>query len=296
MIGADICGFNGNTTEELCQRWQEVGAFYPFTRNHNSLGQIDQDPAAFGPDVIASSRLALQIRYRLLPYYYYLFFRASLNGGTVVRPLFFQFPLDPATYEIDWQFLVGSGLMISPVLTQGTTEILAYFPAGRWYDFYTGEELKGAGQRELVSLDAPLDKINIHVYGGSIIPTQKPEPTTTATRKNPFQLLVALDNNGTAAGELYWDDGKQFDVLRKKNYSLIQFHLKTNILCSNTEVHNYPAVPIIDDVMVFGMEKPRAVLVHQEEMQFNYDEKNKVVWVKSLDLESLTEFCIKFVL
>jgi len=27
------------------------------------------------------------------------------------------------------------------------------------------------------------------------------------SRKNPFKLLVALDENGTAAGEFFWDDG-----------------------------------------------------------------------------------------
>ena len=84
LVGADICGFNGNTTEELCQRWQQLGAFYPFSRNHNSLGNMDQDPAAFGPAMINSTRDALLTRYMLLPVYYNLFYRAALNGSTVV--------------------------------------------------------------------------------------------------------------------------------------------------------------------------------------------------------------------
>lgn len=44
MFGVDTCGFNGNSDEELCNRWMQLSAFFPFYRNHNTLSAKSQEP------------------------------------------------------------------------------------------------------------------------------------------------------------------------------------------------------------------------------------------------------------
>lgn len=50
------------------------------------------------------------------------------------------------------------------------------------------------------------------IRGGSILPAQKPANTTTASRKNNFHLLIALDHVAKSKGELYWDDGDSLGI------------------------------------------------------------------------------------
>ena len=80
MFGVDTCGFNGNTDMELCSRWMQLSAFFPFYRNHNVLSAISQEPVRW--DAVASaSRTAMHIRYSLLPYMYTLFHQAHTTGS-----------------------------------------------------------------------------------------------------------------------------------------------------------------------------------------------------------------------
>lgn len=48
--------------------------------------------------------------------FFRLHFEAARFGGTVVRPLFFEFPDDDAARGNSEQFMWGSALLIAPVL------------------------------------------------------------------------------------------------------------------------------------------------------------------------------------
>lgn len=65
----------------------------------------------------------------------------------------------------------GSELLISPVLEKNKRTVYAYFPNARWFDYYSGAEVKETGRMH--ELDAPLSHLPLHIKGGSIIVTQE---------------------------------------------------------------------------------------------------------------------------
>ena len=64
------------------------------------------------------------------PYLYSLHFKASISGGTVVRPVFFEFPNDPVTVTLSHQFMWGEALMIILSVTMPIN--LPSLITGRW--------------------------------------------------------------------------------------------------------------------------------------------------------------------
>ncbi|XP_075862342.1 putative maltase-glucoamylase 2 [Microcebus murinus] len=233
--GADICGFFGDADYEMCVRWMQLGAFYPFSRNHNNVGTRRQDPVAWNSTFEMFSRKVLRTRYTLLPYLYTLMHKAHVEGSTVVRPLLHEFTDDITTWDIDRQFMLGPAILVSPVLESNTFEIRAYFPRALWYDYSMESGNKSAG--EWKTLEAPLDHINLHVRGGYILPWQEPAMNTNSSRQQFMGLIVALDDNGEAEGEIFWDDGQSIDTYENGNYFLANFTAAQNNLQIRT-IHN----------------------------------------------------------
>lgn len=215
MFGVDTCGFNGNTDHELCSRWMQLSAFFPFYRNHNVRGAISQEPYVWS-SVIDASKKAMRIRYLLLPYMYTLMTQASLSGNTVMRALSWEFPQEPWLADADRQFMLGSAVMVTPCLVQGANTVDGVFPGVGdgtiWYDWYTYKAAsEGVQPGENVTIDAPLGHIPVFLRGGHVIPVQEPGMTTTESRQNEWSVIVALDGAGEANGTLYLDDGESLE-------------------------------------------------------------------------------------
>uniref|UniRef100_J3MGT3 Rhodanese domain-containing protein n=1 Tax=Oryza brachyantha TaxID=4533 RepID=J3MGT3_ORYBR len=205
MVGADICGFGGNTTEEL--RWIQLGAFYPFSRDHSALGTVRRELYLW-ESVARSARKALGLRYRLLPYIYTLMYEAHVTGAPIARPLFFSYPGDVETYGIDRQFLLGRGVLVSP----------------RWFSLYDYSLTVSTKTGKRVTLPAPADTVNVHVAGGNILPLQQPALTSSRVRQSVFHLLLALADDGTASGDLFLDDGESPEMVgARSKWSHVKF-------------------------------------------------------------------------
>lgn len=303
LVGSDICGFWGKAEREMCLRWHQLGAFYPFSRNHNAHNDHEgepefppQDPAAWDDDFARIAREALLIRYKLLPYLYTLMHEAHVEGSTVARPLMFDFSTDPEALSVDKQFTWGSGLLISPVIDQGATTVKAYFPKSRWFDYYTGEEVSGSGWKDL---DAPLDKINLHVRGGNILPWQQPERNTYMSRQNPMGLIIALDEKNLARGRLFWDDGEGLDTYTDGTYLDLEFSIeKAGELEIKVKQDGYGAASGLNFTMLefYGLQRiPNTVSIDGVPMETtNIRSMNQIIQIVNINLPITTRHTVQW--
>lgn len=240
MVGSDVCGFNYDTNPTLCARWAVLGSWNPFFRNHAEISSRPQE--FYRWDIVAdAARKAIAMRYRLLDYTYSNFHRQSQTGIPMMTPLVWQFPDDDATNAIELQFFAGDALLVSPVTEPNSTSVEFYLPRGRFYDFWTHEKIDSKGA-QVKRDNVGYDEIPVHIRGGNIIPLRtKSAYTTTALRKQDFELIVAPDELGVASGFLYLDDG---DSVEPKTKSELHFSYKNGGLTSNGSFGYNPHVKL----------------------------------------------------
>ena len=220
LVGPDIGGFLERSTPELMARWLELGALYPFCRNHTSHWSLPQEIWCFGAEVEAVGRRYLRLRYSLLPYLYTLAWEASRSGAPILRPLLYEFPGDaacrnPAT--ADSQLMLGPHLLAAPVLAPGERARAVYLPpADYWEDWWSGRRLAGGRQ---IEAEAPLERLPLYVRAGAALPLSDPARNSAEAARLPIRWRVYPTER--FEGCLYLDDGESMSYERN-DYSLLR--------------------------------------------------------------------------
>ena len=205
--GPDLGGFSGSPDEELLAHWTTVGVFYPFSRNHTESNTNDQEPWALGKKVEDISRVALERRYRLMPYLYSLFHEAAHTGLPVMRPVYFADVKDTTLRKEDEAFLWGNDLLIVPKWSENPS-----LPKGIWRSV------------SIVGEDSENDPYqpDVKLRGGAIVPMGQIIQSTAEYNLDSLTLLVNLDVNMLAKGNLYSDEGDGFGYKEGK-FTLAEF-------------------------------------------------------------------------
>lgn len=201
-VGCDIGGFTGNTNAELLTRWYQVGVFMPTMRVHSTLDATPHFPWLWGTEYEEPMRLALQLRYQLLPYHYSLAHKMFSQGQLWVRSLAAEFPDDFAALSITKQWLDGE-LLVAPVLQQQSKKDI-YLPQGLWYHFNSSTATT-VGPMHITGT-ASLEEIPAFVRPGSIVPLAPVIQHSGALPGGPLEIQVYSGAN--TSFELVEDDGE----------------------------------------------------------------------------------------
>ena len=175
-IGHDVGGFFGPLPDpELLLRWVQACSLNPrMVMNSWKEGGITTVPWLH-PEVTPAIRQAIELRYRLMPYLWSLFERASAHHEPIIRPTFYDFPDDVQCLEDCDDFMLGRELLVAPVVEPRATTRRVYLPAlpdrRRWFDFETVESFAG-GQWHTVA--APLERLPLFAREGAVIPCAGP--------------------------------------------------------------------------------------------------------------------------
>ena len=176
-VGADLGGFNADTSRDLLLRWLALGVFTPLMRNHSGSDTRRQEFYQFeGPE---DFRSVIETRYRLIPYLYSEYMKAALNGDMLFKPLAFVYPEDEIALQTEDQLMLGNEVMIAPVYTQNATGRMVYLPEEMLFVKFGPEgritqEVLPAGTH---FVKVALNEVPLFIRKGTCIPVADPAQT-----------------------------------------------------------------------------------------------------------------------
>lgn len=252
--GVDDMGYR-----ELYTRWLEFGTFLPIFRSHGT--DTPREPWQFGKkgdmfyDAITDH---IRLRYRLMPYIYSLAAAAHFNGEMIMRSLIAEYPDDDRVCGIEDEYLFGPFMLIAPVYVamyylpgsekagdvQKSRDV--YLPKGcGWYDFHTGKYYEGG---QIISSEAPIDRIPVFVREGAIIPLS--DKIGFADKRDGVADRIRVYEGCDASFKIYYDEGDGYGF-EKDEYGYLELKYSESshrFLMSRTGSYPTEKDPIVERV------------------------------------------------
>ncbi len=160
--------FIGGVTrsQELLFRWLEMNTFSAILRTHEGNQPASNAQIYDSDENLRFFARQAKIYAALFDYRKTLFQTASTKGWPVVRHPLLHYPDDRVLAGLDDQFMLGSELMIAPVLKPGQRQRRLYLPAGEWVHLWSGQ-IYAFRQGQWLSVPAALGQTPVFYLRGS---------------------------------------------------------------------------------------------------------------------------------
>ena len=198
---------------------------------------------------------------QLFPYLYSYAHLSRLKGINMVRPI-------PGHL---YEYLLGNEIFVAPVYEKGLKNRSVHVPAGRWINYWTGEQLEGGGEH---AIDAPLERIPLLVRQGAIIPERPYYPSIE--RGSNDTLTLNIYPGADYSFTLIEDDGVSIDY-QKGKIATTEITSRINaegfILTVNPVQGNYDGMTAYRswNMKIHSDRVPRSVMVNKKRVPFEYD-------------------------
>lgn len=164
FYATDVGGFYDDRRDPLLYvRWAQASVFSAHMRLH---GVGAREPWSYGEEAGRAAQVALELRYRLLPYLWRTVEEASATGLPVQRAMALACPDEPESWGFDHQFFCGEDLLVAPCL-EPSGRVRVYLPEGDWVRFSGGQPLAGGRTHELT---LGLDECAVFARRGAEVP------------------------------------------------------------------------------------------------------------------------------
>ncbi|NEC85296.1 TIM-barrel domain-containing protein [Streptomyces sp. SID12501] len=160
FVESDMIGGSGGQpapSKDVLVRWAQSASLMPLMYASTSpVGTFDTTTGQkvdYDQETVDLYRQAIKTHEKLAPYIWDQVQGTLKTGDPIMRPLFFDFPKDEASYTVTDEWMLGPAVLAAPKLSSGATRSV-HLPPGTWYDVNQGTVIRGP--KNLKGYAAPL--------------------------------------------------------------------------------------------------------------------------------------------